>query len=166
MFWPREGLRASVLEHPFAVTELSFIHLGQEVTLDTWDNRWRLVFFGYSRCPDVCPITMAHLAQFYQGLTPKAQQDIQVIMISVDPADTAEVIQNYAQGFDQHFVGLTGSASQIAQAAKSFFVGYQQLPDEQFSHTEALFVVDPEGLLRFIYNSDNLRYLASDWSKW
>jgi protein SCO1/2 len=125
------------------------------------DAKVMLVFFGFTRCPDVCPITMARLAKIHHdGGEPG---DVRVVMITVDPDhDTPEIIGNYARAFHPDFVGLSGSNSQVAAAARSFFVGYAEIGGGQFTHTEVVAVVDRAGLLRFIYGSDRVPRIEGD----
>jgi protein SCO1 len=136
---------------------------GREVTLvEAADGaRVTLVFFGFTRCPDVCPITMARLAKIYRDLG--EPDDVQVVMITVDPeVDTPEVVGRYAAGFHPSFLGLSGSSGQIAVAARAFYVGYADVGGGQFTHTEVVAVVDRAGRLRYVYGSDKVARLEVD----
>jgi len=136
---------------------------GRELTLvEAADGaRVTLVFFGFTRCPDVCPITMARLAKIYRDLG--EPDDVQVVMITVDPeVDTPEVVGRYAAGFHPSFLGLSGSSGQIAVAARAFYVGYADVGGGQFTHTEVVAVVDRAGRLRYVYGSDKVGRLEVD----
>jgi protein SCO1 len=136
---------------------------GREVTVVEAGGgaRVTLVFFGFTRCPDVCPITMARLAKIYTDLG--EPEDVQVVMITVDPeVDTPEIVGRYAAGFHPSFVGLSGSSSQVAVAARAFFVGYADVGGGQLTHTEVVAVVDRQGRLRYVYGSDKVPRLEVD----
>lgn len=119
-----------------------------------------LVFFGYTRCPDVCPFTMAQLSSVYSEVG--EPEDLKVVLVTVDPAnDTPEVVGEYVERFDPSFIGLTGTNSQVAAAAKAFFVGYGGAGVD-LVHTEYVAVLDREGRMRYVYGSDVVRTLARD----
>jgi len=121
-----------------------------------------LVFFGYTRCPDVCPLTLAQLSRAYEDAgTP---DDVNVVMVTVDPEfDTPDVIGDFVARFHPEFIGLTGSNQQVATAARTFFVGYAGVAaDHQLMHTDVVAVVDRDGMLRRIYGTDDVPQLALD----
>ena len=126
--------------------------------------RVTLVFFGFTRCPDVCPITMARLAKLYRDVG--EPDDVQVLMITVDPEhDTPEVIGRYAASFHPAFVGLSGSNAQVAVAARGFYVGFADVGGGQFTHTDVVAVVDREGRLRYVYGNDRVPRLEGDLAR-
>lgn len=145
------------LVEPFELTNAS----GERVTLEAWRGELLLVFFGFTTCPDVCPLTLGRLAKVYEDLgEPK---DVQVVMITVDPEhDTPEVTQRYAAGFHPDFVGLGGSTADIAEAAKRFYIGYRELDERSFLHTDTVALLDREGRLRLVYAQDNVARIGSD----
>ena len=145
---------------PFTLTDAE----GERVTLSKWRGDLVLVFFGFTRCPDVCPLTLGRLAKVYKDLgEPK---DLQVVMVTVDPQhDTPKLTQKYAGSFDSDFVGLGGSSSDIAKAAKTFFVGYRGLKNEDFIHTDSVALLDREGKMRFVYGQDKVARLSEDLPK-
>jgi protein SCO1/2 len=112
-----------------------------------------VVFFGYTHCPDVCPITMAELKEA-KRLLGKDGADVQGIFITLDPArDTPEVLAQYVPAFDPSFIALVGNEAQTAQAAKDFRVYYKaSAPNGQapytVDHTAASFVFDRQGHIR------------------
>ncbi|CAN5598398.1 SCO family protein [soil metagenome] len=163
--------RSSASAHAFAGTEvrdppdLSGLSLvGDDGTargLESWAGETLLVFFGFTHCPDVCPLTMAYLAGLYQDLGEPG--DLQVVMITVDPArDSPEVMRDYVSGFHPDFAGLTGSAEAITQAASRFYIGHQRGADGMVIHTDVVLLVDRQGRMRYVYNQDNLSYLEED----
>ena len=142
---------------PFTLTDAQ----GERVTLKQWRGDMLLVFFGFTRCPDVCPLTLGRLAKVYKDLG--EPEDLHVVMITVDPQhDTPKLTQRYASGFNPDFIGLSGSSSDIAHAAKTFFVGYRGLEDSGFLHTDSVALLDREGKMRFIYGQDKVARLSED----
>ena len=97
--------------------------LGQATTLAATDGRMRLVFYGFVRCPDVCPATLASLKNTYANLTPQQRERLQVQFITVDPErDRPEAVRAYLERFDPSFSGLTGTAVAVNEAARAMFV--------------------------------------------
>ncbi len=142
---------------PFTLTDAQ----GERVTLAKWRGDLLLVFFGFTRCPDVCPLTLGRLAKVYEDLG--EPEDLQVVMITVDPQyDTPKLTQQYAGSFNPDFVGLSGSSSDIATAAKTFFVGYRGLKNNDFLHTDSVALLDRKGKMRFIYGQDKVARLSED----
>jgi protein SCO1/2 len=94
-------------------------------TSENLKDRWTLLFFGFTSCPDICPITMSELKKFYEQLDPNLKDDLSIVMVSVDPKrDDPEAIGNYVNGFNEEFLGVTGDLNSIAGVASQFFVGY------------------------------------------
>ncbi len=112
-----------------------------------------VLFFGYTQCPDVCPTTLAALAEVMKVLGPDAAR-VQVVFVTVDPdRDTAELLASYVTAFDPSFVGLRGDAEATARTAKEFKILYQKQPGrtpESYTvdHSAGTFVFDPRGRLR------------------
>ncbi|ACO46821.1 SCO family protein [Deinococcus deserti] len=96
---------------------------GQPTRLNESDGRVRLVFYGFVRCPDVCPATLTSLKTTYDTLSPELRKRVLVQFITVDPEhDTPAVVQRYLAGFNPSFSGLTGKAETIDEAARQMFV--------------------------------------------
>lgn len=124
------------------------------------DAAWTLVFFGFVDCPDVCPLTMARLAETYRDLG--EPDDLQVVMVTVDPErDGPERLRAYVEGFHPDFEGLTGSSQDVATAARTFFIGYNDAAGA-IVHTEAVGLVDDEGRLRGVYGQGSLGGIGDD----
>jgi protein SCO1/2 len=161
---PPPPIAATSLQNPQAVGGFPLVAPdGRELTVQEaiGDAAVTLVFFGFTRCPDVCPITMARLGKIISDSGDPS--DVRVIMITVDPEhDTPEVIGRYAQGFHPSFVGLSGSNSQVAAVARAFYVGYADVGGGQFTHSEVVAVVDGAGMLRAIYGSDKVLAIGRD----
>jgi protein SCO1/2 len=114
-----------------------------------------LVYFGYTHCPDVCPVTLLQLAQVVKsGVVPK----LRVIFISVDPArDTPTQLAQYVHAFDPDFIGLTGSTAMLQTVAARFGVAYQRvdLPGGDYSmdHSSTIFLMDARGHNVAVFNA-------------
>lgn len=160
---PPPQLAGTALQSPPSMVDLQLVRGdGTELTLgEALGGTTTLVFFGFTRCPDVCPFTMARLGQLYEDLGRPA--NLQVAMITVDPEhDTPELLQTYVSAFHPEFIAFSGSNTQIASAARAFFVGYSGIGSENFVHTDVVAVLDRAGSLRYVYSQQNLPRLPAD----
>jgi protein SCO1 len=132
-------------------------HTGQKVSLSDFRDQVVLLYFGYTYCPDVCPATLATLAQAVAELSTQDQEKVQVLMVTVDPdRDTAGVLAAYLPHFNDRFLGLTGTDEEIVAAARPFGIYYQKQEGTEASgylvdHTASVMVVDQDGYLRLIF---------------
>jgi protein SCO1/2 len=132
---------------------------GRAVTDANYRGRWVLVFFGYSNCPDECPLTLQKLATALNDLGPRANE-VAPLFITVDPVrDTPNKLANYLENFDSRIVGLTGSDEQIAAVAKAYRVYYSPGANEQsgadlISHSTFLYLINPSGKLAALFAQD------------
>lgn len=153
----------TVLDTPQDTADLALTAAdGGRVTLGALAEQaeWTLVFFGFVNCPDVCPLTMAQLARTYEDLG--EPEDLSVLMITVDPErDGPEVLETYVDGFHPAFRGLGGSSSDVAAAAKRFFVGYNGT-GEEIIHTDAVALLDDRARLRAVYSSGKAARIGDD----
>ncbi len=125
---------------------------GKPRTLADFKGKVAFVFFGYTQCPDICPTTMAELAEVKRRLGADGER-VQGVFVTLDPErDTSEVLKQYLQGMDPSFVGLRGDAQQTEAASREFKIYYQKVPTKGGSytldHTAAAYVFDPEGAPR------------------
>lgn len=117
---------------PFTLVD----HNGKTVSEQDFLGRHMLVFFGYTHCPDVCPLTLNTLSEVIDKLASDAEK-IRPVFISVDPSrDTPAVIKEYLKNFHPSFVGLTGTARQVAAAKRTFRI-YSQINHAGAEHTES-----------------------------
>jgi protein SCO1/2 len=143
---------ATVLPAPRALPPFTLLrHDGRPLDNGFFKGHWTLVFFGYTHCPDVCPTTLALLAQATRALAdlPPSRRP-QVLFVSVDPErDDAKQLSAYVTFFDPAFVGATGTAEQVATAAAAFSVPYARVPTPDggytMDHGSAIFIVGPSG---------------------
>lgn len=127
-------------------------HNGQRRTLADFKGKVVALFFGFTHCPDVCPTTLSEMAVVMKELGADAGR-LQVLFVSVDPErDTADVLKRYVPAFNPSFLGLTGSADEIARAAKEFKIYYQKQPLKgggyTMDHSAGTYIIDGEGRLR------------------
>ena len=126
---------------------------GKVRSLKDFRGKAVVVFFGFTQCPDVCPTTLAEIAQAKQLLGPDGAK-VQGIFVTVDPErDTPEVLKAYMANFGPDFIALRGSPEQLAAVAKDFKVYYKKVEGKTLGsytmdHSAASFVYDPEGRLR------------------
>ena len=131
---PEGYLGGTSLPEPYAMPDISLTDTsGRPYNLATSPSRpVTLMFFGYSKCPDVCITVLSDVAMALQRLEPAERDHIQVIFVTTDPArDKPPVIRKYLDGFDPTFVGLTGPLATIKQAAGQVGVdveGMKKLP--------------------------------------
>ena len=126
---------------------------GKVRTLQEFKGRVVVVFFGYTQCPDVCPTTMADIAQAKKLLGADGAK-VQGIFITVDPErDTPELLKAYVANFGPDFIALRGTPEQTAALAKDFKVYYKKVEGKgpanyTLDHSAASFIYDPQGRLR------------------
>jgi protein SCO1 len=117
-------LAGSKISGDFALTDKA----GKMWRSQDFAGKYRVVYFGYTFCPDVCPLDMAVVVQGlnrFAKAEPKLADQVQPIFITIDPArDTPSVVGEFAAAFSPKLLGLTGTAAQIDQAAKAFLVYY------------------------------------------
>ena len=147
----------------FALTDPA----GQPRTLADYRGKAVAVFFGYTQCPDVCPTTLAALAEATRALGADADK-VQVVFITVDPdRDTAALLAQYVPAFDPRFVGLRGDAAATERVAREFKVIYQKVPGTTpdrytMDHSAGIFLFDRAGRLRVYESSADPAVLAHD----
>ncbi len=127
-------------------------HTGKARTLADFAGKAVVVFFGFTRCPDVCPTTMGELAMVKKELGKDAAR-LQVLFITIDPErDTQELLAQYVPGFHPDFLGLYGDAAATARTAKEYKVIYQKQPlaggNYSMDHSAGTYIYDTAGRLR------------------
>ena len=122
------------------------------------DGYLTLLFFGYTNCPDVCPVHMANLAAVFGDLVPEVRHRIKVVFVTTDPErDTPERLRSWLDNFDPSFIGLRGSVDSInAALAEMLLPGVAVLPAEHggepmIGHPAAVIAFSPDGLARVRY---------------
>ncbi|MDE0945538.1 MAG: SCO family protein [Sphingobium sp.] len=135
---------------PFTLTDQD----GKPARWEDYKGQYRLVYFGYTYCPDVCPVDLQRIMQAFaqfEKAAPERAAQVQPILISVDPQrDTPAVLKTYVAAFHPRLVGLTGTPEQIAKVAKDFVVIYNKegepgMSDYLVGHSRTPYLFDPDG---------------------
>lgn len=165
-FWLRPGESSDwqgvVLDDPPLLGDIALTAYGGDtVVLADLEADYLLLFFGYTRCPDVCPLTMALLAEAYRDLG--EPEDVQVVLVTVDPQnDSAEIVQAYAEVFHEDFMGLSGSQQDVAAAALRFYVGFRDVGNGLLAHSDPVALLDSDRRMRVLYTQDTVGQLEGD----
>lgn len=152
----------TVLQSPSPAPALDTLTLasGEPVDLASYEGDVVLLYFGYTNCPDVCPLTLSDAAQARQSLSSEDRERTHLLMVSVDPArDSLADLQTYVEFFDPDFRGVGGSAEDIHTAATQYGIYYVLNEGDVESgytvdHTANLIGVGPDGRLRVIWAPD------------
>jgi protein SCO1/2 len=130
---------------------------GRPYQLSQRQGKVTLLFWGYTSCPDVCPVTLSEAKQMIQGLGDEAEQ-VEFLFITVDPErDTPEVLGKYAAAFHPDIIGLTGTPDELAAVQEAYGIYSAKVPLENsatgysMDHTARTFLVDGDGRLRLSY---------------
>jgi protein SCO1 len=147
--------------------KLAPVPQGGDFTLESWrgpvhltDFRGQVVllYFGYTRCPDVCPTNLGYIALALQQLAPKEQTRVQVLFVSVDPErDSVQQLKIYANFFHPQVLGVTGTPDQVAQAAQQYGAAYRKVASKSavgylVDHSAYTYLIDGRGQLRKTLN--------------
>ena len=136
---------ASAIGGPFQLVDQN----GKTVTDTDLKGKWSLIYFGYTHCPDACPTALNDISIALSELGPK-RDAVRPVFITVDPErDTPETLKAYVTSFDAPILALTGTAEQVAKAAKGYRVYYAKHPeaggDYSMDHSSVIYVMDPQG---------------------
>ncbi len=143
---PLEGARIGA---PFALTNQD----GKPITDAAFAGKYRIMYFGYTFCPDVCPVDVQNIGAAMKLLDksdPELAQRIVPIFVTIDPErDTPGVVKQFVSAFHPRMVGLTGSPEQIAKVAKDFAIYYKRgkgTPDGyMMDHSRQAYLMAPDG---------------------
>lgn len=143
-------------------------HTGKLRQLSDFNGKIVALFFGYTHCPDVCPTTLADMANALKLLGKQSDQ-VQVLFVTLDPErDTQEVLAQYVPAFDSSFIGLYGDAVETAEVAKKFKVFYARQDSAGQSgytidHSAGTYVFDKKGKIRiYLKYGQKPKEIASD----
>ena len=134
---------------PFTLTNQD----GQVVDQSILKDKWTLVFFGFTYCPDYCPTTLGVLNAVQERMGDKAK-DLQIVFVSIDPErDTPKLLKDYlsSDGFPKGVIGLTGTPEQTAQVAKEYRAFYQKVGEGEgytMNHSLTVYLMGPDGRFR------------------
>lgn len=130
---------------------------GKTVTEKSWPGKYKLVFFGFTHCPEICPVALDKIAKALDQLGDEGKK-IQALFISTDPGrDTPEVVKAFVANFHKDIVGLTGSEEQV-KAAESAYKVYAAKSgdgaDYQVDHSAYIYLMSPDDAMLGILGSD------------
>jgi len=131
---------------------------GKNVTQSDYRGKIVLIYFGYTYCPDVCPMTLSHLAQALQRVK-GAAEDVRVLFVTVDPGrDDLKTLKDYAANFGPEFVGMRGTPDELATLAKRYRIAYSVHADPDpakyvVTHSSAIYAFGRGGKARLLIDS-------------
>ena len=155
-----EGLSAPQDEPPLAGAAIGgpfelVNSKGEIVRWSDFDGRYRIVYFGYAYCPDVCPLDVSRIMRGYalfKQEEPEAAAQVQPIFISIDTErDTPEVVGKFATAFSDDLLGLTGTPEQVKAAADAYKAFYQKVGEGEhytMNHSLTVYLMGPDGRFR------------------
>ncbi|MEJ2514585.1 MAG: SCO family protein [Gammaproteobacteria bacterium] len=157
---PEAPEHARILERPRAVPAVPMTGAdGEALDPSLFRDHWTLVFFGFTNCPDVCPMTLQTLAGASERLgdLPEARQP-EVVMISLDPRrDEPEQLGRYVAFFDESFRGISVAAEDLPELTRAFGAAFAYVPAGEDSytvdHTASVFLVDPQARLAAVFTT-------------
>ena len=122
-------------------------------------GKWHLMFFGYTQCPDICPVTLQVLSETLKAIEdPRLRNALKVVFVSVDPErDTPELLKTYVEYFDPDFIGASGPVAEIDRLSKALGIGYaidkndENQADYNVSHSGAIVLLNPEAKLTGVF---------------
>lgn len=131
---------------------------GQTLHLSDFRGKWVMLFFGFTHCPDICPVTLTDYVRVIEQLGADADA-LQVLFISVDGArDTPAVLANYVTRFNPSFVGLQGTTETLSTIQGQFGLQYEYIPlndgtsNYTVDHSARTYLIDPQGQLRITFS--------------
>ncbi|PZO79656.1 SCO family protein [Sphingomonas hankookensis] len=157
---------------PFVLTDGQ----GQVVRDTDFAGTWRIMYFGYTYCPDVCPVDVQNIAagvKAFEDESPALGAKVVPIFVTVDPErDTPAVVGKFVSAFHPRMVGLTGSAQAIADAARAYGVSYRKVQSPGASeylmdHSRIAILMDPQGRpVALLPQDEGGPAVAAELAKW
>ncbi len=146
-------LHGAVIDPPLRAADIGLQDTnGQNFSLSSLRGKVVILYFGYTNCPDECPLTMAHLKLAMDRLGSQAS-DVRVIMITTDPKrDTAAALQAFLTKFSPDFIGLLGTQDELAQVWRDYGVTVE---DNGQTHSFFVYMIDPAGNFRETFLPDS-----------
>lgn len=154
-------ISATEIPSPSALTEF---HLktaeGQDFTKASLLGKYTVLYFGFTRCPDACPTTLAQFRSEIPKLSPEAKENVQFLLLTVDPEhDTGPLLKQYVEGFHKDIHALTGTEAEIHNVAAQMKTTFHKIEETagevdlyQMAHSPRYFIIDPKAQLTAVYN--------------
>lgn len=126
---------------------------GAPLALDSFKDKWTLMFFGYTFCPDICPTTLAQIRQIRSELSAEQAEKLRVVLVSVDPErDTPQRLKEYLGFFDKGYIGITAPVTDLQKLANAVSVPFipadTSKPNYTVDHSGNLALIGPDGTQR------------------
>ena len=131
-------------------------------------DKWSLLFFGYTHCPDVCPLTLHQLAQANKELADKLDSTPNIIMVSVDPdRDTSEILQKYVRSFGENVSGVTGKNEELDKLTSQLGIFYKANKHEgenySVNHSAAVILINKNAEFHAVFSAPHsIEHFVSD----
>lgn len=172
---PPQLAQGTLLPSPRPIAAFSLVdHTGAPFTLDSLKDHWTFAFFGYTHCPDVCPTSLAMLAQVQRKLDAETLPGAppRGLFVSVDPArDTPQLLAQFVPYFHPEFIGATGEAEEIDRLTRQLGILHARAAggtDDNYlvDHSAAIILFDPEGRFHTLFNvPHDPQLIADDFKK-
>jgi len=160
---PPQLQTATRLPAPTELAEFSLLDQGGEpFTRASFKGRWSLVFFGFTQCPDVCPLTLQVLAKARQLLVSEELDELpRIVLVSVDPErDTPEIIGQYVTHFGDDTLGITGELSEVRKLTDGLGVYFEKsaVDGDNYSvdHSAVVIVTNPDGQFHALFGAPHV----------
>ena len=151
---------ATILPSPVTLPAFDLIdHTGAAVDRSVFEGHWNLVFFGFTHCPDVCPLTLQTLATAKRRLAETGHDELpRIVLVSVDPErDTPDQLAAYLKNFGDNNLGLTGDVEEIRKLTSALGIYFDKVDtDSEYyvvDHSAVVLVIGPDGLYRALFSS-------------
>jgi protein SCO1/2 len=165
-------LKGAAIGGPFTLTGPA----GRQFSDTSFRGRYRILYFGFSNCPDVCPTDLLQIGQglrSFEKKDPARAARVQPIFITVDPErDTPAVLKQYVAAFHPRLIGLTGTPAQIADVAKKYAIYYSKQPVQgaagyTMNHSRIAYLFGPEGEpIAILPQEDGAEAIAAELDRW
>ena len=145
---------------------------GKEFLPNDFEGKWNVLFFGFTFCPDICPITMSMLSRIEKEIDSQELDKIRIFLVTVDPdRDSPDQLKVYLENFSENFIGLTGGLDQIYNFATRVNAPFSPIsnskdPHYSVDHTGSIILINPEGnyagFFRAPHNQDDIKKAILD----
>ena len=156
---PPETRSATVFPEPGELPQFSLLdQAGNPIDRSAFEGQWDLVYFGYTNCPDICPLTLQELAKVRKQLIAEGKEAPRIVFVSVDPErDTPDVVAKYVAYFGDGNLGITGDLEEIRKFAGGLGIFFAKGREEggiySVDHSSVVLVVDPQAKLRALFSA-------------
>ena len=134
-------------------------HDGRTVDSTVFEGQWDLVFFGFTHCPDICPVTLQVLAMARKQLAERGQNPLpRIVLVSVDPErDTPELMSKYVSLFGDGTLGITGDLEEVSKLTEALGIYFAKAPAEDgnysVDHSTVVLAINPQGRFRALFSA-------------